>query len=410
MNILLLSAVYPPNVIGGAEISASNLAQAFAKRGHNVGVLTMAEPGAPQVWDQLDEHGVRMFRLHYPRTRTTYGANLHPLKKMEWKIWHLQDYFDPRPLWNFRKVLNLIQPDFINIHLLDGLGFNLLPSIAKRSIPTGFFLHDLSLVCTLSSMFKNGKNCAVQCGKCHFVGLMKRAFMAKAKNIIFVSPSKANLDTMKRYLPLASERPNFVVHNIPDSLPNLPAYQPDPSGKIRLLFAGRITAAKGLHVLLEALRPLATKYSFHLTILGRGDQEMELKSAFGKEPWVTFEGHKERGHVLEYVSQVDVMIVPSIWGENWSGSVVQALRLGVPVIGSKIGGIPEQVRDGVTGLLLPPGDVSAWRNGLESVLNSATQLHDWRENTKKFTSDFDEETIFKQYEDIFTHQIARAKC
>jgi glycosyltransferase involved in cell wall biosynthesis len=406
MNVLLLSAVFPPNVIGGAEISASNLAQALTKRGHNVAVLTMAEPSEPQVWDQPNENGVRMFRLHYPRRRTTYDANIHPLKPMEWKIWHLQDYLDPRPLWNFRKIINLIRPDFVNIHLLDGLGFNLLPLIASKGIPTGFFLHDLSLICTLSSMFKDGKNCAQQCGKCHAVGLLKRAFMARAKNVIFVSPSKANLDRIKLYLPLASERPSFIIPNIPDFLPILPAFRADPSGIIRLLFAGRITAAKGLHVLLEALRPLATRYSFHLTILGRGDQEAELKSTFGREPWVTFAGHQERKRVLEYASQMDAMVVPSIWGENWSGSVVQALRLGLPVIGSETGGIPEQVRNRVTGLLLPPGKVKAWCDGLESVLSDPSQLSDWRENTKKYFDDFDEPTIFKKYEEMFTNQIS----
>ena len=88
----------------------------------------------------------------------------------------------------------------------------------------------------------------------------------------------------------------------------------------------------------------------------------------------------------------DVLCVPSIWAENSPGVVIHALGLGLPVIGSDKGGIPELVEHNKNGMLVPPNDVTAWQNALESIFINPSMLVDWRiyavQNTHQFDQDY----------------------
>jgi glycosyltransferase involved in cell wall biosynthesis len=97
---------------------------------------------------------------------------------------------------------------------------------------------------------------------------------------------------------------------------------------------------------------------------------------------VTFEGFVEMDTVLASMVRSDLVAVPSLWRENYSRTVIDALSLGTPVFGSDIGGIPEQVEDGLTGRLVTPGDVAAWREAFREVLERPELLTEWRINAK----------------------------
>ena len=93
MKCLLISTLFPPDMLGGAEFACCELAKWLAEEGHEVHVLTTAK-----AWDEQQEgegiNGLSMWRVSMPRP---YPALLHPsnggVKKL---IWHLQDHFDPR--------------------------------------------------------------------------------------------------------------------------------------------------------------------------------------------------------------------------------------------------------------------------------------------------------------------------
>jgi glycosyltransferase involved in cell wall biosynthesis len=90
-----------------------------------------------------------------------------------------------------------------------------------------------------------------------------------------------------------------------------------------------------------------------------------------------------------------VLCVPSIWFENSPGVLIQALGLGLPVLGSNIGGIPELVEHGQNGLVLPPGDVEAWRSALEDLLQAPERLSDWRNHALAHASRFEQDYLGK---------------
>ncbi len=92
----------------------------------------------------------------------------------------------------------------------------------------------------------------------------------------------------------------------------------------------------------------------------------------------------------------DALCIPSIWLENSPGVVIHALSIGLPVIGSNTGGIPEYVQHDENGILVAPGDVSAWRAALEGVLNNKSALVRWRKFATANANRFDQDVIGRQ--------------
>ena len=380
MKLLILSSVFPPHVIGGAEICAFDIARNFADRHHDVSVLTLAEPDEPELWAEPTTYGFKLYRVRTPRAHTLFGhGKSSPLQR---PLWHLQDNFDPRNRAILGKVLDDVQPDHVQIHVLSGLGFNALQELGERKLAVSYVLHDLGLACVKTTMFRDGHGCERLCGSCAILSTLKNRMVEAVPNIRFVSPSKANLATISRFLPAVAAAKSRVIRNLPGEVQKVPEYRRTNSKTIRILYAGRLHPTKGVDIMLEALRPLAPNYDFHVTVLGRSDDGRRLERTYSGLPWVTFEGFVEMDKVLSSMVRSDLVAVPSLWRENYSRTVIDALSLGTPVFGSDIGGIPEQIENGVTGRLVAPGDIAAWREAFREVLERPELLAEWRINTR----------------------------
>lgn len=123
-----------------------------------------------------------------------------------------------------------------------------------------------------------------------------------------------------------------------------------------LLFFGRITEYKGIDVLLDAFRIVRTKVpGARLLVVGRGDLS-RYKSALINCGEVTVVNRwVDDTEVPNFFEQADVVVLPYL-DASQSGVIPLAYAFGLPVVATKVGGIPEQVDDGVTGLLVEPGD------------------------------------------------------
>jgi glycosyltransferase involved in cell wall biosynthesis len=83
-----------------------------------------------------------------------------------------------------------------------------------------------------------------------------------------------------------------------------------------------------------------------------------LRELAAGDPRIRFAGAYENSRVDELLSALDVVVVPSVWYENYPFVVLEAFRAGLPVVASRVGGLPEMVRDGVDGLLVEPGSAA----------------------------------------------------
>ncbi len=135
-----------------------------------------------------------------------------------------------------------------------------------------------------------------------------------------------------------------------------------------LLFVGRLRIRKGVEVLLEALRP-----GMRLLIAGDGEHRaaLERKAAelgpVGITSRVRFLGRCGAGRVRRLLNGAAALVVPSIY-EGMPLVVLEAMEAGIPVVASRVSGIPEVVEDGRTGWLVPPEDPHALAAALNEVL------------------------------------------
>jgi glycosyltransferase involved in cell wall biosynthesis len=314
------------------------------------------------------------------------------LNTPQWKkpLWHAQDHFDPRNARIMARVLDAFAPDFVNIHMLQGVGYNALAEIARRDIPVCYVLPDLGLACIRMNMFKGGADCTGHCTTCQLSTRYKLAKLRGLRRLGFCSPSRAILDKLADYIPV-QQYPHTSILNA-NKYPQ-PNRQRRPGSEFRFVYVGRLHASKGIDVLLAAASRLAPDHDISVTVVGGGPSEDALREQFGHYPWCHFTGNVPQSEVANLIGDSDVLCIPSIWLENSPGVVIHALGLGVPVIGSDKGGIPELVTHEGNGLLVTPGDVDAWTAAMARVLTDPALLSRLRAQAANQAADFDQDSI-----------------
>ncbi len=133
-----------------------------------------------------------------------------------------------------------------------------------------------------------------------------------------------------------------------------------------MLYFGRLSREKGVATLLAAHEKMHNNAP--LKIVGHGPLHDELVA---KYPNVEFLGYVQQGDALDkLIKHARAVILPSECYENCSMAILEAMSLGKPVIGSRIGGIPEQIRDGIEGILFEPGNIQELANAMDTLVDS----------------------------------------
>lgn len=175
------------------------------------------------------------------------------------------------------------------------------------------------------------------------------------------------------------------------------------SDKFVVGFSGRIERSKGVVVLVEAIIPLFNIHpNLQLLIVGDGPDIVYLKDklkTLGFSDRVIFTGFVQK--ISSYYEQMDLYVFPSFW-EGVPYAILEALRAGLPIIASNVGGIPEVIRDGIDGVLVPPGQVEYLERQIHEMIQDQSKLRMLSLNARKrFVSTF---TLEKMNE-AFTHAL-----
>ena len=191
-----------------------------------------------------------------------------------------------------------------------------------------------------------------------------------------------------------------------DSAPRLPARD----GTLRILFVGRLVERKGVTHLIEAVRRLPPDSRPRLTVIGDGPERTSLEAQIARDGLsgrVTVRGRVSEAELKDAYASSDVLVLPSILDargdtEGLGVVLLEAMSYGVPVIGSNLGGITDIVRDGETGLLVPPGDplqLAAALQRLASDRDLATRLGE--AGRKHVAAAFGWPAIMAQWEECY---------
>jgi glycosyltransferase involved in cell wall biosynthesis len=160
-----------------------------------------------------------------------------------------------------------------------------------------------------------------------------------------------------------------IVMVVPNAAPVLAGEAEAPGPREGLVFAGRLTRQKALHILLQALVGLPEA---RLVVIGDGPDRRRLEQLavdLGVDGRVAFPGALPRADVLRALARAQAAVLSSDW-ENFPHMAVEALAVGTPLVATAVGGVPEIVRDGVNGLLVPPGRPEELSQALARLLGS----------------------------------------
>jgi glycosyltransferase involved in cell wall biosynthesis len=164
----------------------------------------------------------------------------------------------------------------------------------------------------------------------------------------------------------------------PDRVNVVPNFvHPDPGERIEAggyaLFAGRLAPEKGLDTLLQSWRRLESRVPLRIAGDGPLRPVLEAEVARGLAD-VELLGPLPRGELVKVLQGARCLIVPSLWYEGFPMTIVEAFACGVPVIATRLGGLPEIVAEGRTGLLFAPADPGDLARTLESVWTDSEAL------------------------------------
>ncbi|MBU4444419.1 glycosyltransferase family 4 protein [bacterium] len=263
------------------------------------------------------------------------------------------------------RIIKKEKPDIAHLHnIYHHLTPSIIPVLKKHGVKIVLTLHDGKLICPSYLMLRRGEICTACEGryfwkpvtkKCQgsLIGellLMFEASWHKWKGNyrlvdLYIAPSRFIAELISRRIPEEKIR---VLHNGVDTDGLNQSIQDEGYG----LYFGRISKEKGIETLLKANKSFSDNMA--LKIAGTGPMEDMLRKGY---PDVEFLGYKKGEELNEIISKSAFVVVPSECHENCSMVVLEAMSMGKPIIGSRIGGIPEQVEDGKTGFLFEMGNV-----------------------------------------------------
>jgi glycosyltransferase involved in cell wall biosynthesis len=197
--------------------------------------------------------------------------------------------------------------------------------------------------------------------------------------------------------------PPGAVHHLLNGI-ELPAARAFPA-EPTVLYVGRLAHVKGVHVLFEALSAvLAAVPDARVEIVGDGPERQTLTAAahrLGIAARVVFRGWLAGADLLAAYTAAAVVVIPSVWPENFPTVALEARGVGRPVVGSAVGGLPELVADGATGRVVPPGDRDALAAALIAVLSDLPAARRMGELARSRAGEFDVGTFVESLEEHY---------
>jgi glycosyltransferase involved in cell wall biosynthesis len=363
MKIAFINGLYPPQSVGGAEIVLQTLVEGVRDQGHEVLVLTTKDGG-----DLAREsvNGVPVIRVPI-RNMYWHGRRDRP-GTVKRAIWHALDSSNSGMQSDARKILQEERPDALNVHVTTGWSAGVLAVGRSLGIPTVQVLHDWNFLCPNSNMYRKGHICKNRCLDCNILRARHKAISNNADAVVGVSQFILDGHLANGYFSTAKQR--VAIHNARDlpatDLASRPARTKDRTSPLVFGVMGTVHPAKGVEFLIQEFLSLGTDAA-QLWIAGKGKPEYEayLKDRYAS-PQVRFLGFTKQADFFPYI---DVLVFPSLSHEALGMVVPEAFAFGVPVIGSKRGGIPEMIQDGKSGRLFEPENPGELRAIMGSFLN-----------------------------------------
>lgn len=358
MKIVILVGLFPPKWLAGTEIATYYMAEHLAQRGHEVHVITSLDEGLPE---ESSEKGFHIHRL--PKTKIRFAG--------AFVFWV-----------DIVRTIRKVSPDIIHAQSL-GIGVPALLSKRILKIPyvvwgqgSDVYLPDWFTKLTSKTIIKNANSVIA------LTEDMKRAMQAMYDRDIAIVPNGIDL---KEY---TSERP---MQNV--------------GGPIkRILFVGRLHPVKGTQYLLGAMSIVYRELrEAKLILVGDGEEREHLETLtdnLGIRECVEFAGRVPHERVKDYMNQAEVFVLSSL-SEGFPVTILEAMACGLPVVATRVGGVPDIIEDGANGYLIDTENPEQIAEALLRVLQDEELQKIMSNNNRKSAEKYRWDTVAATLEGVY---------
>ena len=401
LNICIVAREYPPETLwGGIGTFTYNLAQGLKNIGHQVDVLAFTFGEEISV----DDNGVTIHRIQSPKIPFS--------KKTYWDVvnWALS----PFAFFYSHKISKKLDELHVNrkYDVIDfpehiGEGFH---TILKQKYPSLVRLYTpLSLIGEL------GLNKSTNSFDYFLFGLMEKSSINRGTIINSPSKSLATLVADKFRI----KKNIDLIYNPIDTDRFSPKLSPKKSDdkSIKVLFIGRLTDRKGVHILARAIPEiLKINNSIKFTIIGNDAEGVEGFNTMKDFMMDVFEKNSvlENVNVMDAVpyddlpdiyNSADISVVPSLY-DNSPYTCLEAMSCGLPVISTSSGGMPEYIDNDINGKIIPPADVNSLVEAVLWFANDDSRIFEYGNRAReKSVREFKREAVAEKITKLYLEAI-----
>lgn len=375
--------------------------------------------------DLLESHGVEVIAFsmkdarNLPCKTSSYFVDPVDYKSMFWTE-KVKSLFRPFASSEVKeKLRQLIQNEHPDVAHLHNLSFHLTSSVIRvleeEGVPFVMTLHDYGLIAPNYTMNCNGKACThllpqarlqwkAILHRCYDRSFLKTAISAldiwlnrpkflEAKT--WMSPSLFLANRFKEF-----GWPNGGLKVLPHFIPSQPESVLDRPRDIDILFVGRLTEEKGVRVLFDAIDQL--NLPLKVVIVGSGPQGSDVRNRSLNTKCIQWKPHCSYPELTALYSRAKIIVVPSLWFENAPYVLLEAMSYGCVPVASRIGGIPEIVRDQKDGRLFTPGSSKELYTILQELLENDQPLIKYRRSSfQRIKEHYDPKSHFQRLLEIY---------
>jgi glycosyltransferase involved in cell wall biosynthesis len=413
LRILLVSDYYPP-FIGGVQRQVQLLARELSARGHHVEVATVWSPGAAR-WEMdgpVAVHRVRQLRSVI--TRLARPGKHHP-----------PPFPDPVIVVGLRHVIGRMRPDVV--HAYGWFSYSCAAALTGSDIPLVLSVRDYGYSCATRTMLHRGRPCSgprlAKCLVCasRYHGPAKGAVATIGVRLfrpLLVRRVRA-IHSISRYIrevvrrDFIDDRNTELLHVVLPSFreadprppseadPRIASYLSRLPAEPFIMFAGALRREKGLVPLLEAYRRLETPPPLVLI----GTAERDTPTEFPAGVLVVHDFPHEA--VMAAWGRCLFGVLPSLWPEPLGSVVYEAMSCGKAVIGTVPGGHADMIEDGVSGRLVPAGDVDALADAMRELIDRPALRALIGRNARERAAQFTAGSVVPELESVYLSLASR---
>lgn len=362
MRLLVVSNLYPPDYIGGLELSAQKTVEGLRERGHEVDVLTRRPPEGVQTSPDERVHRLLTFT---PEISDEELRKKHPRMHGWWPLYlRLRA---PRP--NLPLVRRFLEGRRYDVALFFGMhniGPALFHPVDRAGIPVlwnmgDYFMLEQSRISADSRLARLN------------LSLFSRSWYRLFRTIRYdyVSFNSHFLESRYREAGFPMKH-SFVIHRGID-FPVISEADLEVPREARFLIACQLERHKGIHVAIEAAARLRAR-EWRLRIVGDGPEPYRTEvrdrvRALDLDGRIEFLGRRPHAEVITEMKSAIAFINPPIWDEPFGRTSIEAMACGAPLINSDSGAIHEIAQDGVSALIYPKEDDGALAERMGRILD-----------------------------------------